>query len=307
MENDYDIIHIHSPFAMGTTLLKLAKRKNIPIVATAHTNFRPIFRAVVPIKPIVEYAIGLLGKFYNKLNEVFVVSKTVEDQTRSFGYTGKISYMPFGTDTEKPKNLDELIDRANRQFSIGPDETVFLFVGRVVPLKRVGFVLDSLKLLKDEGQKFRFYIVGKGIGENKLKRQAKRLGFTGDEVIFTGFMDSESKNLLYARADLFLFPSLYDNFGLVKVEAACFSTPAVLIRGSATADGVTDGINGYLCDNTTAAFADRIRDALSDRDALKKVGENAANDLYFNWRECADLLLIKYGQIIDEHKKTKEV
>jgi glycosyltransferase involved in cell wall biosynthesis len=149
-------------------------------------------------------------------------------------------------------------------------------------------------------------VVGKGSYSNKLKAHAKKLGFTPEEVIFTGFASVEDLQLLYARADLFLFPSLYDNFGLVKVEAAAFYTACVLIKDSAAGWGVTHKVNGYLSDNTVSAFAGTIEEALSDREKLKAVGQCAARDLYFNWRDCADILIKRYREIISAKNKNRE-
>jgi len=68
---------------------------------------------------------------------------------------------------------------------------------------------------------------------------------------------------------LFLFPSLYDNSGLVKIEAAARFTPCLFVNGSAAATGITDGVNGFLNDDNEKAFALRIMQAVSDNKAQK--------------------------------------
>jgi glycosyltransferase involved in cell wall biosynthesis len=302
-ETDLDIIHLHSPFGMMSFSYNIAKKKNIPIIATFHTNFRPIFKKVFKSGIITEMLVRYVGKHYNKLDEIFVCSPQIAEQARSFGYTGKISYVPFGTDFAKAENCAELIAAANSELGIKEDETVFIYVGRLEDLKRIDFILDSLKILKDRGAKFRFYICGKGMHAEKLKRYSKKLGFTDGEVLFTGFIAREKFPLLYARADLLLFPSLYDNFGLVKVEAAAFSTAGVFIRDSAAGYGITDGLNGFLSENDTAAFADKIAEAVADKQKLRQIGINASNDIYYSWAQCADILIEKYKETIDEHKK----
>lgn len=113
--------------------------------------------------------------------------------------------------------------------------------------------------------------------------------------------------LINARADLLCFPSLYDNFGLVKVEAAAYKTAGVFIKNSCAGYGVTDGVNGYLSENTTQQFAEKIIRALSDRENLKKVGENASRDLYISWSDCADLLLKRLYEIVKEHKEKQQL
>ncbi len=305
-EIDADIIHIHSPFNMAKYGLKLAKKKDIPIVATFHSNMRPIFRDVVKSKWIAEKMVQNLGKLYNKFDEVFVCSPLVEEQLRSYGYTGKVSLLPFGTDLKKCENVEELKQQANEHFGIKEDENVLIYVGRVMKLKRIDFILDSLVKVKERGVKFKFYVVGKGAELEKLKKYASKLGFTEDEVVFTGFLERELFPLINARADLLLFPSLYDNFGLVKVEASAYSTAGVFIENSCAGYGVTDGVNGFLSKDDTDSFAEKIIEALSDRNKLKEIGENASRDIYISWADCADQLQTRLNEIVKEYKNKKE-
>ena len=305
-EVEADIIHVHSPFNMANYALSLAKKKNIPIVATFHSNMRPIFRSAVKSKWLAEKMVQKLGKLYNKFDEVFVCSPLVEEQLRSFGYNGKVSYLPFGTDLPKCENVEELIAQANEKFNLEEDELVFLYVGRVMKLKRIDFILDSLKIVKEKGIKFKFFIVGKGSESKKLEKYSKKLGFTSDEVIFTGFVEREQFPLLNARANLLLFPSLYDNFGLVKVEAAAYSTPGLFIENSCAGYDVIDGVNGFLSKDDTESFANKICEAVRDREKLKEIGKNASRDIYISWSDCSNKLLDKLKEILLKKEKEKK-
>lgn len=299
MSKKFDIVHVHSPFAMSKFAVKIARKQGIPVVATAHTNFRPIFKSIVKTKWFTEALVKVVGRAYNRMDEVFVCSPTVERQVRSFGYTGKISYLPFGTELQKAENKDELRAMADSLFGLSPDELIFIFVGRVMPLKRIDFIIESLKLLRDEGVSFKFFVVGKGYYSETLQQQAQTLGLE-DSIKFLGFVPREQFPMLYARADLLLFPSLYDNFGLVKVEAAAYSTPGVFIRDSAAGYGVEDGHNGYLSEDSVEAFAQKVKEAIEDRTRLREVGINAGNELYISWAQCVDLLDRRYREIIAE-------
>lgn len=301
MERQYDIVHVNSPFNMMKYMLKVARRQGVPAVATFHTNMRPIVRMAVRSKWITEKFIHSLGKLYNKYDEVFVCSPQVAEQCRSFGYTGKISYLPFGTNLPKCNDTESLRAEANEKFSLEEDELFFVFVGRIEKLKRIDFILNALKLLKDGGLKFKFYAVGKGSDMNKMLKLKEKLGFTDEEVKFTGFLDGDLFPCLYARADLLLFPSLYDNFGLVKVEAAAYDTAGVFIKGSCAGYGVEDGVNGYLSEDTPEAFADKIKQAVSDREQLKLTGKNAGRDLYISWEECSRQFVERLKQIVADY------
>ncbi|MBQ7603270.1 MAG: glycosyltransferase [Clostridia bacterium] len=299
---DFDILHMHSPFNMSKFAIKLAKKKNIPIVSTFHTNFRPIFQDVLGSNAMAEAVVKSIGKVYNQMDEVFVCSPYIAEQARSFGYKGKITILPFGTELERADNVEELRTQANEKLGLNPDELVFLYVGRVVPLKRIDFSIRSLKTLKDKGIKFKFLVVGKGLYQKDLEALAKDLGLE-NEVKLMGFVDRELLPYINARADLLLFPSLYDNFGLVKVEAAAYSTPGVYIEDTPAGYGVTDGQNGYLSADNQESFTAKILEAISDRAKLKQVGINASKELYIHWSDCTKQLIKRYYEIIEEKKQ----
>ncbi len=306
MERQYDIVHVNSPFNMAKYLLKVARKQGIPAVATFHSNMRPIVRMAVKSKWITEKFIKSLGKLYNKYDEVFVCSPQVAEQCRSFGYTGKISYLPFGTNLPKCNDVETLRKEANEKFSLKEDELFFVFVGRIEKLKRIDFILRSLKLLKDSGLHFKFYAVGKGSDMKKMVKLKDRLGFTDEEVKFTGFLDGDLFPCLYARADLLLFPSLYDNFGLVKVEAAAYDTAGVFINGSCAGYGVEDGVNGYLSEDTEEAFAEKIKQAVADREQLKITGKNAGRDLYISWEECSRQFVERLREVVANYNPPED-
>ena len=301
-KGDFDIVHLHSPFGMAKQAIKVAKKKNIPVVATFHSNMRQIFESIFKSKFISDRICKKFGKIYNKCDEVFVCSPLVEKQLRSYGYTKKVTYLPFGTDFAKCDKIIENSALANKEFGIAEKELVFIFVGRVMKLKRVDFILDSLKIVKDKGVKFKFFVVGKGAEFKRLKKHAEKLGFTENEVIFTGFLPREQFPLLFSRADLLLFPSIYDNFGLVKVEGAAYETAGVFVKDTCAGYDIKNGENGFVSENTKEDFAETIINAVQDYDALKRIGKNAKDTLYINWKDCTEILFENYKRIVDEYK-----
>lgn len=307
LSKKYDIIHVNSPFNMADFALDVAKKQGIPAVTTFHSNMRLVFRLVVKSKWIAEKMVRVLGRKYNKFDEVFVCSPAVEELCRSFGYTGKISYLPLGTKIPKCTKKAELSKQANEKFGFSDDDLVFVFVGRIEKTKRVDFILKSLKILKDKGIKFKLFVIGDGAEFKKAVKLKNKLGFTDAEVEFTGFLQSQDFLLHYARANLLLFPSVYDTFGLIKVEASAYDTPGVFIEGSCAGYGITHGVNGYLSKNTTEDFASTIENAISDRAKLAQVGKKAGEDLYITWEECTKQFIEKLKQIVNEKSNKTQV
>lgn len=304
-QNKYDIVHFHSPFNMAGFCAKIAKKQDIPLVSTYHSNMKHIFKDVVKFNFIANIGCKILAKTYNKCDEVFVCSPLVEQQARECGYTGKISYLPFGTEIPKCDTVEENRQKANKEFNLTNDELVFIYIGRVMKLKRIDFILDSLKIVKDTGKKFKFFIVGKGAYLKKLQKYAKKLGFNDDEVIFTGFLPREQFPLLLSRSDLLLFPSIYDNFGLVKVECAAFDTAGLFIKDSCAGYDVKHNHNGYLSKDTVEDYAKQIIEITKDREKLKQAGINAGKELYIHWSTCTELLHKRLNEICNEYKQKK--
>ena len=171
-------------------------------------------------------------------------------------------------------------------------------MGRINFLKNLDFLIRSLKVLKDKGVAFKTLFVGNGQDEDELKELACELGLE-NEIIFCGKVESkETLEKIYARAKLFLFPSLYDTTSLVQIEAACQSTPTLFLKGAKTAGTVTENVNGFFAEQSEEAYAERIIEILSDEELYNRVAANARKDLYRTWNEVADMIENDYKRLI---------
>jgi glycosyltransferase involved in cell wall biosynthesis len=107
-------------------------------------------------------------------------------------------------------------------------------VGRVVETKKIDLVIDALEIMNKKFGNFKFVIVGNGTAYKGLVKKAEASKLS-DKIIFTGeIKDREFLKGFYLRADLFVFPSVFDTASLVPIEAATFSLPTLLIKDSPT-------------------------------------------------------------------------
>ncbi len=298
-DSDYDIIHIHSIGKTTKMALRLARGKAIPIVATLHHDYTVRIRQRYGRGLIAGHKIRQLVSTLNSLDEIFVSSPYVAEDLRVIGYNGKVSYLPLASDLSSKRRNAELANIANNEYKIG-DEVVFVSMGNVRATKRIDFALRALKILKDRGVKFRYFVLGKGDAIPILQAVARDLGIS-KRVHFLGYTPDEMCCALIARADLLLYPTTYDLYALAKIEAAGFSTPGVYIKDSFVANEVFDGINGYISDNDEKSYANRIYEALSDRRLLREVGKNAYNELYVTWEDSTQMLYTRLKGIISEN------
>lgn len=123
-----------------------------------------------------------------------------------------------------------------------------LFVGNLQKLKGVEFVLRALHILQREKQKGpSFNIIGDGPDRERLEALTKALSLR--DIYFLGALSHDDILPFYANSDFFIFPSLYDIFGLVMVEAAAAGLPIIASKfAGGTIDIIEDGVNGIVSD-----------------------------------------------------------
>lgn len=299
----FDLVHAHCPFVAGQLALIIARARGIPIVATFHTKYRENIETVAPSPRIIDYAVKVIVDYYQSVDEVWVPNEATGRTLRDYGYKGEYEVVPNGADIEiLPNERSALRERGNEALGTAPTDTVLLFVGQHVWEKNHGLLLNALKIAREQGGRFRMFFVGTGYAELEMRQLAEQSGLR-DCVTFLGIVcDRERLRSLYARADLLLFPSLYDNAPLVVREAAACYLPALLIENSAAAEGVEDGRNGFLAPNSAEGYAERLVSLLGNRRLLEQVGERAHATLYHTWRDVVAEVQQRYLDIVSRHE-----
>ena len=302
-KSDLDIVHIHSPFSVGQVGVNYAKNHGVPVVATLHSQYKQDCERVLKLKSSVDIGMFFIMQTFNACNECYAVNDSIRAlyvyeynlKAPCFVRKNATSHTPI----EDKKSAYKFV---NEKFGLREDETVLLFVGRINYLKNIQLIARSLKILKDKGYEFKMLFVGTGQDENEFKKLLEKLAIC-DRVIMCGkIAEAETLEKIYARAKLFLFPSLYDANSLVQIEAACQGTPTVFLRGAKTAGTVTEDVNGFIADQSDEAFAEKIEQILTDDEYYRKVAEGAKRDLYVTWDEVVSNVYKDYGRLIAKKK-----
>ncbi|MCL6432046.1 MAG: glycosyltransferase [Anaerolineae bacterium] len=298
----FDLVHAHCPFVAGQLALIIARARGIPIVATFHTKYRENLETVAPSPRIIDYAVKVIVDYYQSVDVVWVPNEATGRTLREYGYTGEYDVVPNGTDIEvQPEERGVLRERGNEFLGTAPTDLVLLFVGQHVWEKNHGLLLAALKIARERGAGFRMFFAGTGYAEPEMRQRVEQLGLK-DCVTFLGIVyDREHLKSLYTRADLLLFPSLYDNAPLVVREAAACYLPALLIEGSAAAEGVEDGLNGFLAPNSAEGYAERLLSLVGNRGLLEQAGQRAHSTLYRTWRDVVAEVEQRYVEIVGRY------
>ncbi len=293
----FDIVHAHTPFVSAIEATRIARERNIPLVATLHSKYYDDVLQKTRSEVIAKAVVWRIVQFFNKCDEVWTVNEATAEVLRGYGYTGEIVVMPNGTNLWYPTHEDALA--AEMHFGLGRGN-VFLFVGQQNFKKNTDSILKAAALYRKNDKDFRIVFAGQGPDADKLHALADRLGLS-ENAVFTGHIaDREILKGLYARADLFVFPSLYDNAPMVVREAAAAGTPSLLIEGSCAAEGVTDGENGFLCKNTPEEIAACMARALK---TAKTVGMRARETIPLAWSRIAQDVIARYEALIERKKR----
>lgn len=107
----------------------------------------------------------------------------------------------------------------------------------------------------------------------------------------------------FSMADLFLFPSTYDTYGIVVREAAACGLASVLVEESCAAEGTTHGENAYHIEENAQSMRDLLLHHGQDRASMRRLGQNAQDQLYLSWEESVKRAWDRYGIVLDDYHR----
>lgn len=295
----FKIVHAHCPFSSGRLAAYAARKQDIPLVATFHSKYRTdLERSLPPV--MVRYQMKRLLAFYESADEVWIPQSAVEETLREYGYKGKVTVVDNGNDfSDDISDISAYRAEARRALGIPEGRIVLLFVGQHILEKGLDVIVHTLPLLK--GLDWEMHFIGTGYALEDMRALVNELGLA-PRVTFHGVIhDREQLRRHYATADLFLFPSFYDNAPLVVREAAAVETPSILLEGSTAAEHVTDRRQGFLTQHTPEAYAACIRALASDPAAVRAAGRGARELFARPWKDVMAEVMERYDQIIARH------
>lgn len=297
----FGLVHAHCPFSSGRLALSIAKKQKIPCVATFHSKYRDDFEHSVHNKFIAKQMTNEIIRFFEKADEVWIPQASVEETIREYGFKGKVEIVDNGNDFATNVPVLPLKIAARNELNIAQNELMFLFVGQHIWEKNTRLIVESLAQIKD--LPFKMFFIGVGYAASDLKQLVSDLGLS-DKVEFVGMITEREKiKQYYAAADLFLFPSIYDNAPLVIREAGALYTPSVLVSGSSSAEIITDNFNGFLIENSVESFSSKLRELISSPEKIQLAGINASQSIARSWESVTEEVLDRYKNLIQRKWK----
>ncbi len=242
-------------------------------------------------------------------DRVITVSYAMRDDLARHGWpASKISVVWNGVDPERydPAKVNkESVKRIRAKHNIPDDGFLLLFIGRLTWVKGVRNLLQAMPSVLKDYPKTKLIILGKGEEQTDITEMAARLGIKDNVAYDFEFVPEDERIAHYAAADACVFPSTYEPFGIVSLEAMALEKPIVVgaqgvvgFREQVVATGEDqDGV--HINGNDASDIAWGIKEVLKDPERAKKWGENGRKRVlqYFTWRKTAEQTLQIYEQM----------
>jgi len=289
-----NVFHVASPEFTGHRAVTLARRWDLPVIASVHTRFEtyPRYYGMAFLEPVVT---AILRRFYRRCDAIFAPSDSMAQLLRDQRMNYDVGIWSRGIDREifNPERRDMAW---RRSFGIEDDMPVIGFVGRLVMEKGLDVFSDTVDRLAKRQIRHKVLVVGDGPARDWFE---KRL----PDAVFAGFQAGPDLGRAVASLDMLFNPSVTETFGNVTLEAMAAGRPVIAARATGSQSLVTDTVTGRLirpgaCDRFCDALAYYCTDAEA-REAAGLAGFRASQR--FGWDEVNQELVDAYIRVIRQH------
>lgn len=290
----FDVLRAHSLRFIGPAALWARRRYRLDVPVISHHHHLD----ASPLNPVIE------RRVIEGSDHVVVGSEFARRQlARELGVrTDHISVVPYGVDARfapGPRRPD-LVARYGLQ-----GKTVVLFLGGLKGRKNLFRLLEIWRDVAPAHRETRLMVAGDGPLLAALRERAGRLGLS-DQALFTGYVPEADKVAHYNLADIFLFPSAMEGFGLAVGEAMSSGLPVVASDRGSIPEVLVDGEGGFLCDpERPQSFVARLQLLLSDPALREKCGRANVEraERFFRWERCARETLRVYERVLEDWRR----
>jgi len=285
-----DILHVHSPDTSAWAALKYSKKRQIPIIATYHTDFVS-YLTYYHLSYLRSAVWFLLRRLYTRMSFVTTPSQIVSDELSSRGVSN-IKTIPWGVDITKFNSSFRSLEW-RQQILQGDNKMILLCVGRLTWEKNLRIVATTYNLLRERRSDFVMVVAGDGPARQEL--EALMPGAT-----FLGHIEGVELSTTYASSDILLFPSSTETFGNVTIEAIASRLVPVVADAGGSKSLVRYGENGFLArPNDSEDFYKKVELLLDDQMLRKQMQESGWKFVEnFTWEKVFGSFLQIYQKLL---------
>lgn len=298
-EGNFDIIHAHD-WLVAYAAKTLKNSYNTPVVSTIHATEAGRNSGIR--EPQQKYINDTEWMLTYESSEVIVNSNYMKNELqRLFGLPfEKINVVPNGV---SPSNftVSERDYDFRRKYAMD-NEKIILFMGRLVYEKGIQHLIGAMPKILNNYHDAKLIVAGKGGMLGELQNEVNSLGL-GNKVYFTGQLSPKQVQKMYKCADIAVFPSTYEPFGIVAIEAMLSGVPTVVTDIGGLNEIVEHGVTGMKSyAGNSNSLADSILALLFDHKLCDTVVKNAKQEVKakYNWTKIAQDTHFTYQKAICE-------
>jgi glycosyltransferase involved in cell wall biosynthesis len=284
---DPDVVHVATEFSLGIAGVKAARQLDLPLVASAHTDYDQ-YAGRYGVPWALRAGWHYLRWFYGQAHRVLCPSRIYEAAVHRHGVT-HTGIWSRGVDPEvfSPRFRSPAYRAA---LGAGPDDLVVTYIGRIAREKNLGLLLEAWESLAHARGGAQLVLVGRGPLEDDIRRRE----IPGVHV--TGLLLGDALSTAYASADIFAFPSRTETFGNSLLEAMGSGLSCLAAAGGGVLEFAEHGRNAWLVEPDSAtAVRDGLRRLLGDEPLRRQLADGAlATARARGWDEVYERLLEDY-------------
>lgn len=233
------IIHVHHPFLLGISALRVARSYNIPILFTYHTRYEAYLH-YVPLPRFMSYLLleRRLRYFCKAVDMLIFPSSFLTKQLQDKGISGVHAIIPSAIN-------EQFFIQQKTKSLLHKTTYNLLSVSRFTKEKNIPFLLRVMSMLDPDY--YTLHLVGYGSECEALQHYAySELKLSAKQVMFSVKPSKDKLIELYNNADMFLFASQSETQGIVLAEAMACGLPIIALNAPAQQESIVDGVNGFL-------------------------------------------------------------
>ncbi len=290
-----NIVHVSSPDFLGHAAVRYARKRGLPVLASAHTRFEtyPRYYGLAFLEPVL---LAILRRFYRKCNAVVAPSDSFAQLLRRQRMNYDISIWSRGIDQDvlNPESRDLAWRRGN---GISDEDVVIGYLGRIVMEKGLDIFAESIDRLRQRGVRHRILVVGDGPARPWFEQRLPG-------AIFTGFQMGPDLARSVASMDILFNPSETEAFGNVTLEAMACSVPVVAAIATGSESILSDGLTGRLIrTGAIESFADALQQLIEQSDTRLAMGQAGLIEAKkYSWDRINSVVAHTYQRIIRQHE-----
>ena len=306
--HNFNIWHVHTLYPAGCACIDILKNK-CKLVCTSHGMDIQTLKKInygVRLDPVVDQ---MIRKKIHAFDAVIAISQSIRKEYRMLNIDpSKIYDIPNGalTDHISRRNVNKALVR--KKYNLPEKKILLLTIGRNHPKKGFNQIPQIARVVSDAGFDFVWLMVGNDMDD--IKQKAKTIGV---EEYFRfikeiGKDDNDDNNFIlpgnalidiYKTADIFIFPTLIESFGLIFIEAMAAQLPVITTNAPGASDAIVHNVNGLISPVGDAnKMAQNIILLLKDRSLRKKIAATSLDiSNTYEWSRITKMHIDSYKRI----------